>query len=384
MIVLDDVHTNPLRSTTVRALAREFVERNITSGDQVALVSTSGRQESILDFTASKRRLLAAIERFQGGYGPFLLDSIDNKQGVQSTLKYLGRLAAWLSEVEGRRRAVVLISEGFSSAFTKDGSVSVDSSVNGPSSAGVSLDTVFSENSTVSVLDGLSAFNGDAADLREVIDGAARGNVRIYAIDPRGLPGGPTTTVKPVPTLVDEGLFSRRQIAEQHALRVLADETGGFALLHSNEFSLAFERVVSENSSYYFLGYTPRDPTTSGFKRIRVRVNRPGLTVRARTGYVTKPARRTRPVPDERPGLTELLKSPANTPGLAMRVSAAAFRTSTSKSSVVVVVEALEGQIPSEVGDRQESSMALLVVAADEKGNVKASERGTLTIGHHC
>ena len=67
-----------------------------------------------------------------------------------------------------------------------------------------------------------------------------------------------------------------------------------------------------------------------------------------------------------------------------MRVSAAAFRTSTSKSSVVVVVEALEGQIPSEVGDRQESSMALLVVAADEKGNVKASERGTLTIGHHC
>ena len=47
------------------------------------------------------------------------------------------------------------------------------------------------------------------------------------------------------------------------------------------------ERLVDDNSSYYVLGYYPANDRRDGrFRKIEVRVNKPGLTVRARRGYV--------------------------------------------------------------------------------------------------
>ena len=73
----------------------------------------------------------------------------------------------------------------------------------------------------------------------------------------------------------------------QDSLRVLSDETGGFAVVNTNDISGAFQRLVEENSSYYVLGYYPANERRDGrFRKIEVRVNKPGLTVRARRGYV--------------------------------------------------------------------------------------------------
>ena len=73
----------------------------------------------------------------------------------------------------------------------------------------------------------------------------------------------------------------------QDSLRVLSDETGGFAVVNTNDIAGAFERLVEENSSYYVLGYYPSNDRRDGrFRKIEVRVNKPGLTVRARRGYV--------------------------------------------------------------------------------------------------
>ena len=68
---------------------------------------------------------------------------------------------------------------------------------------------------------------------------------------------------------------------------MLAEETGGFAAVNSNDLAGALDRVVPDNSSYYMLGITPpNQKRDDGFRRIEVRVNRPGLRVRARKGYV--------------------------------------------------------------------------------------------------
>ena len=45
LIVLDDLHTHPLRSVTVRELAREFIERNFGPNDLGAIIATSSRRE---------------------------------------------------------------------------------------------------------------------------------------------------------------------------------------------------------------------------------------------------------------------------------------------------------------------------------------------------
>ena len=41
----------------------------------------------------------------------------------------------------------------------------------------------------------------------------------------------------------------------QDSLRILSDETGGFAAVNRNDFPETFGRIIRDNSSYYVLGY---------------------------------------------------------------------------------------------------------------------------------
>src|SRR5256886_13594018 len=52
LIVLDDLHTHPLRTQLVRAAARRFIERNFGANDIAAVVHTSGRSDPGQDFPA--------------------------------------------------------------------------------------------------------------------------------------------------------------------------------------------------------------------------------------------------------------------------------------------------------------------------------------------
>ena len=65
-MILDDLHTAPLRAPRVKAAARRFIERHLAANDLMAIVHTAGRDESSQDFTGNKRLLLAAVDRFMG------------------------------------------------------------------------------------------------------------------------------------------------------------------------------------------------------------------------------------------------------------------------------------------------------------------------------
>ena len=46
----------------------------------------------------------------------------------------------------------------------------------------------------------------------------------------------------------------------QSSLRVIADLTGGFAVVNSNDFDKALKRIDAETSDYYVLGYYSSNP----------------------------------------------------------------------------------------------------------------------------
>jgi tetratricopeptide (TPR) repeat protein len=72
---------------------------------------------------------------------------------------------------------------------------------------------------------------------------------------------------------------------------MLAVDTGGYPIRHTNAFADALTEIARDTSNYYMLGYSPTSPATDGsFRRIVVRVKRPGLTVRARRGYTATAA----------------------------------------------------------------------------------------------
>ena len=77
-------------------------------------------------------------------------------------------------------------------------------------------------------------------------------------------------------------------VVEVHALLRgldrLAEETGGRAWFISTIRKLpgAFREVVAELENQYFLTFTPADQRPKSWHKVEVRLNRPGLTVRAR------------------------------------------------------------------------------------------------------
>jgi VWFA-related protein len=74
----------------------------------------------------------------------------------------------------------------------------------------------------------------------------------------------------------------------QNSLFALANETGGRAILDTNDFSRALTRMREDFSSYYSLGYSSPRQGDGRQHRIEVKVKKPGVKVRHRTGYRDK------------------------------------------------------------------------------------------------
>ena len=343
LIVLDDLHTDFTRTPRVKAALRQFIERNFGANDVAAIVYTSGRMEASQDFTSSPRLLLASVDKFIGrknrsstlerideynrraGSGQdvgTITDPIDMERGFQarSTMSSIRKLAQFVGDVHGRRKAMIFVSEG------------IDYNV---------LD-VFNNSSASAILD----------ETREAIAAATRANMSIYAVDPRGLtgfddtdaaftgyPNGADATLNLGP-----GAMQNELRLSQDSLRVIADETGGFAVLNRNDFADAFGRITRENSMYYVLAYSPTNEKRDGrYRKLVVRVKRPGLRVASRKGYVAPRGR----APDVKPAsgdpiraaAAEMMASPLPVSGMRMSVSAAPYKGSAPNATVALAIE---------------------------------------------
>ncbi|MBI1749810.1 MAG: VWA domain-containing protein [Acidobacteria bacterium] len=153
-------------------------------------------------------------------------------------------------------------------------------------------------------------------------------NVAIYPVDARGLiagfPGpsisGPATRgrMSTMPSLGD--VYSGID-----TMQILAEKTGGKAFYNRNDLDGAVRNAMDDARVSYVLGYYPAHGKWDGrFVDLKVKVNRPGLRVRARTGYYAEAEARL----DEK-RVSSLLKEAAASPldatsvGITVRVEPA-------------------------------------------------------------
>jgi hypothetical protein len=214
-------------------------------------------------------------------------------------------------------------------------------------------------------------------DAHAAIAAATRGNVTIYPIDPRG-----ASTELAAPESFDaSGLEARADLA------AIADVTGGFALTGSNSYLPAFERLVRENSSYYTIGFSSdHDKRDGRFVGVQVKTRRPGLIVRARSGYVA-PLGKERPpevvTGDARlPTVAAALSSPVAVNDLGMRVTAAPFRGRGKNATIALVIEFDPSKLELvEKNGVMTADMEVSYLATDAKGKVKPGKRQAGSIG---
>jgi hypothetical protein len=136
---------------------------------------------------------------------------------------------------------------------------------------------------------------------------------------------------------------------------------------------------VTDNSTYYVLAYyPPADKKDGKFHRIEVRTKRPGLTVRARRGYIIpKPKAPSKPPANgPSPALAEALQSPLNVSGLGLRIFAAPFKGAAPNASVLLGVEI----VGSDLSLTQNGRVELSYLAVDAKGKTFGAKTDAVTL----
>jgi Ca-activated chloride channel homolog len=195
--------------------------RELAKDDIAAIIDFDSRVELRQTFTGDHDALERAIRKTSAGGSTSLYNA------VYIALKELAKTVGDEPVTEPRRRAIILLSDGEDTSSL------------------VSFD--------------------------EVMDAATRADTAIYAIG-----------------LLGRDPSGRRPQEAEFVLRRLAQQTGGSAFFPSDakELLTIYSQIRAELSNQYFLAYESSNPRRDGqFRRIAVRVERPGVIARARPGY---------------------------------------------------------------------------------------------------
>jgi len=150
--------------------------------------------------------------------------------------------------------------------------------------------------------------------LLAAISEANRANVSVYAVDARGLStvsdsaAAKATLDEAVQTSMRQqmlrgiSLFTREDMliadTAESSLRMdtvatlqqLAESTGGMMISRTNDVRAGITRAVGDLRGYYEIAYSPKNRTFDGkFRKIALKVARPGVSVQTRSGYFAMP-----------------------------------------------------------------------------------------------
>ena len=227
------------------------------------------------------------------------------------TIQSLRGLARRLGELREERKGVVIVSEGWALARANQDLARQIPGIAPPQPPGVHVGaggrlapgtdprTYVAADWQQCEADRLRLANlDDHREFLDVLNEANRANVSFYPIDPRGLAVfDQPIDYQPVaePRGADEAQAGRtdgviedfaRLRGRLESLETAASATDGVAMLKSNDLSASLNRIVADLSDYYLIGYASTNAKADGsFRRLDVRVKRPGIDVRARRGY---------------------------------------------------------------------------------------------------
>ena len=280
VLMADDLGISFSDMPRIKSAMRKFVADGVQPGDIVSVFASSGGTGALQRFTRDRAQLLAAVERLHWipgrlGASPFAAISLGDPTIADAT----ARINAQLARTAAGRNS--LVSQGTLG--------SIRYAIQG-------LASMPGRRALVVVSEGLaySPFFDD------VVDQANRAGVVIDVVDARGVVYYGLTAADDVHTRVRGNPMRDIQRTERgrateytstrNGLAALARGTGGIFIENNNDISAALAQAVADSADYYLIGYTPtRSDYGTAFHSIEVRVRRPGLHVRTRSGFIGSP-----------------------------------------------------------------------------------------------
>ncbi len=417
-LVVDDLGLSFESMHFVRDALRKFVDEQMQPGDLVAITRTGAGIGALQQFTSDKRLLYAAIDRVRfnmagrAGIGYFSaitdeplntyakrpqvpgselgqpLDNPVNKQNVERDVRQ--RVSEYRDEIfsVGTLGALNFIIRG--------------------------LRELPGRKSVVLMSDSLSLFEAGGQtnsrlldSVRHLTDLSNRASVVIYTIDARGLqtlnlgaqdqlsgiytsPTGQNRSgIDPRATAARLDERTLDFLNSQSGLNYLADQTGGFFVQNNNDINLGIRRVLEDQRGYYLIGYRPDEATfdpISGqrhFNKIEVKVKRPGLAVRTRTGFFGITDEQARPVRNTaRQQLMAAITSPFASGAIDLRLTSLFLNDPTYGSFVrsLIYVDGQSLKFTEEADGSHKAAVDVVAMTFDAEGTTVDQRYRTETV----
>jgi VWFA-related protein len=322
-VVFDDMNLTRAQADQARKALKDFLESGVSPDDTVTLVATSGGAWVNARMPEDRDRLLTILSRIEGKY---VADTSAERMTDFEAMR-ITNFGDQIVEAQVRRRYEFYRVMGNEPRRPQD-RTDAPAAREMRGNAGVIAPYIHSRASAVydasvarnrATLDLLARavdalrpargrkgvillskgfiYDTELRGFREVSRVAREANVAVYFIDARGLETSSfqfgADAIGPLDERDMGAAYAGIEFEAAGAVSV-AEDSGGFAIRNTNDLSAGLRRIADESRAYYLLGYVSPNTRRDGrFRQIRVRVNRPGVTVRARKGYFAEDERRT-------------------------------------------------------------------------------------------
>jgi len=288
VVAFDDLNLTPFTVHKAKAAVAAFL-RSLAEDDRVLLVSTSTGEGGFAESDAGRRELVGMLRRLKAGHLPDL--SPDGMSDYEAMMIHVHRdpetEARVARRIAARARAGSLSVPALAAETYGRAAGRIRGTLRALQQVLMGLIREKGRKSVILVSEG---FVQDpwAEESRNVTHVAMRANAALYFVDARGLDLGSAEYPAELNDLGIPGDLAITLAEEASATfgsEGLAEDTGGFSVRNTNDLERGVRRIADESRAYYLLGYDPTKEPDRRFRKIRVKVHRKGVRVRARKGY---------------------------------------------------------------------------------------------------
>ncbi len=361
----------PAEQIRSREAAIKFLTTQMTASDMVSILTYGNELKTVQDFTSDRDLLIATINKFRAG------DSSENATFADE--------GADAQDQSGQ----------FVADETEFNIFNADLKLAALEDAARTLGQYPEKKALIYISSGIQKNGVDnQSQLRVTVNTAVRANVAFYPIDARGLsalvPGGDATQQGAAGNNLYSGAgqnsLRNNFVNQQETLATLAIDTGGKALLDSNDLTEGMRQVQKDFPSYYTLSYASSNTALNGaYRRIQVKLAPRLADLHARLdyrqGYYGTTTFRRMSESDKDAQLSQALISDNPVTDLPIAVEVDYFRVSKDKYFVPITVK-----IPGSAlvfqgkGAKQATELDFIAEVFDARNRSAAAVRDTIPL----
>lgn len=297
LVYVDNFNLRQANRKRVLESLQTFLEQRAAANDQIMLVTYNRGLQTIQSFTQDPGLLAAAVAKIRKQQSNGLREDFRRRTASRA-------ISAALSEGETAHQAQEILAR-----YVQETRANLLHSVNAIQSVVRGMAGLPGRKAMLYVSDGLPQNPGQAlteqffgrqrlnanesALFNRVIREANAQQVTFYTLDARGATGASAVSAEMTGNVAGGTnravLDARRTMDSQEPLIGMSEPTGGAAFLNTANHDVAMAAMAEDFDNFYSLGYVSTGSGGNKYHSIEVRVNRPGLKVRHRSGFLDKP-----------------------------------------------------------------------------------------------